>query len=75
MTEKLDELQLLTCKVIQFRWYLEHNEAFHMLKKELITTPVFQYYDQQKPSVLQTDAFAKCLKAVLLQENKPVYYM
>ena len=52
----------------------EHTEAFQLLKREMSTAPILQYYDPKKPVVLQTDACTKGLGAVLLQDGHPVYF-
>ena len=74
MAEISEPLRQLTCKGIPFMWGPEHTEAFQLLKREISTAPILQYYDPKKPVVLQTDACTKGLGAVLLQDGHPVYF-
>ena len=74
IAELSDDLQQLTCKGVHFNWGPEHTKAFNSIKKELILPPILSNYDPNKPPVLQTDACTKGLRAVLLQDKKPVYF-
>ena len=74
MAEISEPLCQLACKGIPFIWGPEHKEAFQLLKREISTAPILQYYDPKKPVVLQTDAHIKGLGAVLLQDRHPVYF-
>ena len=74
MTEISEPLHQLICKGIPSIWGSEHTDAFQLLKREISTTPILQYYDPKKPVVLQTDACTKGLGAVLLQNGHPVYF-
>ena len=74
MAEISESLCQLTCKGIPFIWGPEHTEAFQLLKREISTAPILQYYDPKKPVVLQADACTKGLGAVLLQHGHPVYF-
>ena len=48
----------------------EHQAAFIHMKEEIVSAPVFAYYNPKK----QTDASIKGLGACLLQDAKPVYF-
>ena len=74
MAEISEPLHQLTCKGIPFIWGPEHTEAFQLLKREISTAPILQYYDPKKPVVLRTDACTKELGAVLLQDGHPVSF-
>ena len=74
MAEISEPLHQLTCKGVPFIWGPEHMEAFQLLKREISTAPILRYYDLKRPVVLQTDACAKGLGAVLLQDGHPVSF-
>ena len=74
MVEISEPLHQLTCKGIPFMWGPEHTEAFQLLKREISTVLILQYYDPKKPVVLQTDTCTKGLGAILLQDGHPVYF-
>ena len=75
---RLSELALpireLSKDKVAFNWGPEHQEAFKLVKNEIITTPILAYYDPKKTTVLQTDASINGLGACLLQDEKPVYF-
>ena len=57
-----------------FNWGPEHQEAFKLVKKEIVTKPVLAYYNSRKQTVLQTDTSIKGLGACLLQDQKLAYF-
>ena len=59
---------------VPFNWGLEHKSAFHLIKKEIVAAPILEYYNPNKPTILQTDASCKGLGACLLQNQRPVYF-
>ena len=67
-------LRDLTKKDVPFIWGPEHDQAFHEVKQEISTLGVLRYFEPKKESVIQTDASAKGLGAVLLQDGQPVCY-
>lgn len=58
-----------------FNWDEGQQAAFDTLKRLLTETSTLQYYDVNKPVVIQTDASSAGLGAVLLQDDKPVTYV
>ena len=72
---KLTELIRELCKKkVPFNWGLEHESAFHLIKKEIAAAQILAYYNPNKPTILQTDASCKGLGACLLQNQRPVYF-
>ena len=57
-----------------FKWGPEHQDAFKMMKKEIVTTPILAYYNPRKQTVLQTDVSIKGLGPCLLQDQRLVYF-
>lgn len=58
----------------EFRWAADQQRAFENLKSLTTQEEVLQYFDPLKPVVVQTDASAVGLGAVMLQEGRPVAY-
>ena len=59
---------------VLFHWDHPQKKSFEKIKELVSQAPVLQYYDVTKPVTIQCDASRKGLGAVLLQDNKPVYY-
>ena len=75
---QLSELAEPICKLskekLPFNWGPEHDEAFQLIKKEIMVAPILAYYNPNKPTILKTDASCKGLGACLLQNEKPMYF-
>ena len=72
---ELDEpIQELFKEKVPFNWGPEHDNAFQLIKKEIMVAPILAYYNPNKPTILQTDASCKGLGTCLLQNEKPVYF-
>ena len=52
-----------------FEWYQDQQEAFEALKIMLMTSPILAQPDWEKPFILQTDASAMGLGAILTQKD------
>ena len=52
----------------------EHRAAFTQLKQEFTTEIMLPYFDRNKYTTLQMDASKKGFGAVILQDNKPIYF-
>ena len=65
-------LHSLLKKGAQFYWSVECQDAFQKLKQLLISAPVLSYprFDPNHPFILETDASAKGLGAVLAQQQE-----
>ena len=64
----------LSKEKVPFNWGLEHNNAFRLIKREIMAALILAYYNPNKPTILQTDTSCKGLGACLLQNEKPVYF-
>ena len=70
-------LHQLTQKATQFSWNEQHEQAFLTMKKSLLQSPILVFPDfgpTAKPFVLQTDASATGIGAVLEQGGQVVAY-
>ena len=74
LSELTEPIQELSKEKVPFNWGLEHESAFHLIKKEIAAAPILAYYNPNKPMILQTDASCKGLDACLLQNERPVYF-
>ena len=54
----------------KFVWDEKVEEAFEVLKKAFISTPIFVYADSSKPFFLETDASHFILNSILSQYGK-----
>ena len=63
----------LSKEKVPFNLGPEHQEAFNVIKKEIVKAPILAYYDPNKETHLQTDACIKGLGACLMQQGKPAY--
>ena len=62
-------LHQLTCKNVQFVWSPECHDAFRKLKEMLTTSPVLAYPEFGREFILETDASAQDIGAVLGQQQ------
>lgn len=58
-----------------FHWTSVQDQAFQLLKQALISAPVLQLPDFKKPFIIETDASAKGIGAVLQQGGHPIAYV
>ena len=62
-------LNLLTGKNIKFQWQEQHQQAFDALRQHMISAPVLAYPDTDSTFILDTDASANRLGAVVSQDQ------
>lgn len=74
MSEITSPLRALLKKDAQWVWYDEHDKSLEQIKKILTSQPVLRFYDVDKTTTLQVDAYQHGLGACLLQEGHPVAY-
>ena len=71
LTELIRELSK---EKVPFNWGPEDDDAFRLIKKEIMVAPILDYYNPNKPTILHTNASCKGLGACLLQNEKPMYF-
>ena len=59
----------------EFGWGPEAEAAFIKLKQALISTPVLAFPDFSKPFVMETDALATGIGAMLMQVGHPLAFI
>ena len=71
-SKKARPLTRLTEKSVEFVWGKEEEEAWQLLKDELVKAPILAYPDPEKEFILDTDASGYGIGAVLsqVQEGK-----
>ena len=74
MTEITAPLRSLLQKDVQWSWHDEHRKSLERIQQVLTSNPVLQFYDINKPVILQVDASQGGLGACLIQEEHPVVY-
>jgi hypothetical protein len=62
-------------KNTQFIWTSQHKQSFEALKQALISVPVLALPDFSKKFTVETDASAKGIGAVLMQDDHPLAYL
>ena len=70
--ETAEPLTTLRKKRARFQWGPEQDQAFHRLKMAIAQPPVLRMADFSETFILQTDASAIGLAAVLSQEHQGV---
>jgi hypothetical protein len=58
-----------------FQWTSKATEAFEALKTAMSTAPVLALPDFSNPFVVECDASGEGIRAILMQESRPVAYM
>ena len=74
MSEITAPLRSLLKKDVQWSWHDEHRKSLERIQQVLTSNPVLQFYDINKPVILQVDASQGGLGACLIQEGHPVVY-
>jgi hypothetical protein len=63
-------LNELLKKEVEYNWTNKQQQAFEFLKEKLITAPIVQYPDFEKPFYLYTDALTIGIGSVLAQKSE-----
>lgn len=74
LSEHTASLRSLLKSDVEFKWMPEHDQSFKKLKSMLVSEPILQFFDVQKPIVLTVDSSSHSLGAALLQNELPVAY-
>ena len=63
LSELVEPIHELSKEKVPFNWGLEHDDAFQLIKKEIMVAPILAYYNPNNSTILQTDASCKGLGA------------
>ena len=74
LSSVMQPLLQLTRKDCVFQWTDEHDETLRQIKDLVTNASVLKYFNSKKQLVIQCDASAKGLGAVMLQDGCPVAY-
>ena len=74
LLELEEPIRELSKDKVPFNWGPEHQEAFNLMKREIVRAPILAYYNPRKETVLQTDASTNGLGTCLLQDQIPTYF-
>ena len=74
LPDKTKLLRELDNKQADWIWNKDHQECFEDLKKIISSDKTLKYFDPDSDVFIQCDASDYGLGAVLLQNEKPVYY-
>ena len=74
LAELCSPLRSLILKETHYIVMDEHRAAFAQLKQEFTTEIMLPYFNKNKYTTLQMDALKKGFGAVILQDNKPIYF-
>ena len=74
LAELCSPLCSLILKDAHYKILQEHRRAFMDIKSEFRNQITLPYFDRDKRTILQTDASKKGFGAVILQDDKPVYF-
>ena len=66
LSELSEPIRELSKEKVPFNWGPEHQEAFNVIKTEIVKAPILAYNNPNKETVLQTDASIKGLGACLM---------
>ena len=70
----LELLRYLTHKYTSFSWTPSHGESCKTIKDAICKQVTLSYFDTNAPTIIQVDASGTGLGAVLMQNDKPIYY-
>ena len=71
LAKHTETLRNLVCKTSEWDWTKSHQKTFETVKSLISKECTLTYFNTQEASVIQVDASAKGLGAVLLQNGKP----
>jgi hypothetical protein len=61
-------------KIVGFKWKIEQEKAFNLLKEKLISTPLLVLPNFAKTFEIECDALDIGIRAILMQDKKLIAY-
>lgn len=74
LSEKLGPLREMKHSTESFVWMKKHQQAFEVVREEIASKKLLKYFDKNKPVTIDCDSSCFGIGAVLLQDEKPVYF-
>ena len=74
LTEIIEPIRKLTPKKSEWTWGKQQEISFENIKTMVTRAPLLSYYDQNKTLTIQCDASKTGCGAVLLQDDRPLWY-
>lgn len=74
LSDQCEALRQLTRKDCEWRWAVQHEEAFCKIKETIANAPVLKYYNPDEELTIKCDASDGGLGAALMQGGKPVAF-
>ena len=74
LTKIIEPIRKLTPKKNEWTWGKQQEMSFENIKTMITRAPLLSYYDQNKTLAIQCDASKTGCGAVLLQDDKPLWY-
>ena len=72
LSELSEPLRRLCKSAVEWAWESEQQNALEAIKQIIMTLPILAYFDKTKKCTIQCDASKEGLRAILLQDSKPV---
>ncbi|XP_035658200.1 uncharacterized protein K02A2.6-like [Branchiostoma floridae] len=74
LADRTTNIRELLKEDVEYKWSASHTEDLNKIKQLISEKTTLQYYDREKPVILQVDASIKGVGAALIQDGKPIAF-